>query len=89
MKKIKTGAIPNLATPQKIAGLWFFICAVMVTLVWVITLDIVNSKHEELRNEAMHETSNRAKSFAEQAEKNIAHIDQISLMLRYQWQRDR
>ena len=88
MKKIKTLAFPNLTAQQKIAGLWLIICVALVTLVWVVTFNIINGVQDDLRDEAMHEASNRARSFAEQAEKNIAHIDQISLMLRYQWQRD-
>lgn len=88
MKKIKTLAFPNLTAPQKIAALWLIICAALITLVWVVTLNIISGNREILHNEAMREASNRARNFAEQAGKNIAHIDQISLMLRYQWQRD-
>lgn len=88
MKKIKSSSFLILAEHQKIAGLWLIICVGLITLIWVSTLNIISNKLDILRNEAMHEASNRARNFAEQAEKNIAHIDQISLMLRYQWQRD-
>ena len=88
MKPINKTAFYDLRPMQKIAVFWSVVCIAIVTLVWIVTVNIISSDHQKLRNAAMLEVSNLARSFAEQAEKNIAYIDQISLMLKYQWQRD-
>ena len=38
-----------------------------------------------LQNRSMVEASNHAKSFARQTQDTLEHIDQVSLMLKYQW----
>jgi diguanylate cyclase (GGDEF)-like protein/PAS domain S-box-containing protein len=88
MNPINQSAFNSATSNKKIATFWSAVCIAIVALVWLITFNIIDNDREDLRKAAMLEASNRARSFAEQAGKNIAHVDQISLMLKYQWQRD-
>ena len=88
MTTIKKIAFYDLPLLQKIAASWIVVCFAMVAVVWVVTFNVIESDRKVLLKAAMNEVSNRANSFAEQAGKNISYIDQTSLMLKYQWQRD-
>lgn len=88
MNSINKSPALSLKPQTVIVASWTFLCIVSIVLVWTITFNIIDKDRGALRQEAMFEANNRARSFAEQAEKNLAYIDQISLMLKYQWEND-
>ena len=78
-------AAPDSAGTKKTILQWSAGCIVALCVIWFATLNKIHNDQLLLQNRAMVEASNHAKSFARQTQDTLEHIDQVSLMLKYQW----
>jgi len=77
----------NRANNKKILLLWASAYALVFTLLWGGTLFKIHLDRANLVRSASIEVAARAKSYAEQVLQTIKQIDQLSLMIKYQWER--
>ena len=78
-------AAPDSAGTKKTILQWSAGCIVALCVIWFATLNKIHNDQLLLQNRALVEASNHAKSFARQTQDTLEHIDQVSLMLKYQW----
>ncbi len=78
-------AAHDSAGKKKIILQWSAGCIVALCVIWFTTLNKIHHDQLLIQNSALVEASNHAKSFARQTQDTLEHIDQVSLMLKYQW----
>ncbi len=66
---------------------WAFGCALLVALVWSAAQLKIEQDQQQLVDKALLDTSFRAKSYEEQLLRAVAQIDQLSMSIKYQWER--
>jgi len=66
---------------------WAVGCLLAVALVWLAALLKIDHDQQQLVDEALLDTSFRAKSYEEQLLRAVAQIDQLSMSIKYQWER--
>ncbi len=75
------------ANNKKILLLWASAYALVFALLWGGTLFKIHLDRANLVRAASIEVAARAKSYAEQVLQTIKQIDQLSLVIKYQWER--
>ncbi len=87
MQAIESSVLePARFARRKIIAGWSLGCVLGIALIWAVVLIALKDERNDATQAAMRETSERAKTFLSQVHEHIANIDQVSLMLRYQWQ---
>lgn len=66
---------------------WGLGCLLLIGLVWVGMLLVLQSDRKHLIESAEAETSGRARTYAEQLLRTLSQVDQLSLSIKYQWER--
>jgi diguanylate cyclase (GGDEF)-like protein len=77
------------ATPYKFshpAFLWLAVCLVLITAVWVYAESRLASERNNIRQKAFSQLENLADSYAEQLHRTVEQIDQLTLLLKYNWE---
>ena len=71
----------------RIGLLWALGCALLVGLVWAAALLKIRHDEQRLVEEALVDTSFRARTYEEQLLRIVTQIDQLSMSIKYQWER--
>ncbi len=66
---------------------WGFACALLVGLVWLGLVLTLHADRQQLIAKAETETAGRAHAYAEQLLRTLSQIDQLSMSIKYQWER--
>ncbi len=66
---------------------WALGCALLIGVVWAALLLVLQSDRKHLIDNAEAETSGRAHAYAEQLLRTLSQVDQLSLSIKYQWER--
>lgn len=66
---------------------WGLGCVLLVALIWVAALVKIHNDQQRLINEALVDTSFRAKTYEEQLLRVVTQIDQLTMSIKYQWER--
>ena len=66
---------------------WGLGCALLIGLVWAGLLLVLQADRKHLIESAEAETSGRARAYAEQLLRTLSQVDQLSLSIKYQWER--
>jgi hypothetical protein len=72
---------------QRIALAWGFACAMLVAAVCGAVWLKIEMDRTQLIQQAEREAAARAESFAEQVLRSISQIDQLSMSIKYQWEK--
>lgn len=68
--------------------IWPLACAALVAGIWVITSARIESERADAEAAIVSQASAYSKAYAEQLERSIAQIEQLTLSLQYQWAKD-
>jgi diguanylate cyclase (GGDEF)-like protein len=71
----------------RIGWLWTLACALLVGAVWAATLFKIHHDEQRLIERALVDTSFRARTYEEQLLRTLTQIDQLSMSIKYQWER--
>ncbi len=71
----------------RIGSLWALSCALLVGGVWIAALSKIHADEEHLIERALVDTSFRARTYEDQLLRTITQIDQLSMSIKYQWER--
>ncbi len=71
----------------RIGLLWGLGCALVVALVWAAALSKVHNDEQHLIDEALVDAGFRARTYEEQLLRTVTQIDQLSMSIKYQWER--
>lgn len=66
---------------------WALGCALLVGLIWTAALLKIRQDEQHLIDEALVDTSFRAKTYEEQLLRVVTQIDQLTMSIKYQWER--
>ncbi len=66
---------------------WGVGCALLIGLVWAGLLLVLQADRKHLIANAEAETSGRSRAYAEQLLRTLSQVDQLSLSIKYQWER--
>ena len=83
---------PKLKTMREFAGhllLWAAACAVSIAVVWAITLVKIRNERTLAESAIFSLATAHSRAYAEQLQRTIATIEQLTLNVQYQWTRYR
>ena len=66
---------------------WGLGCALLIGLVWTGLIFVLQADRKHLMENAAAETAGRAHAYAEQLLRTLSQVDQLSLSIKYQWER--
>ncbi|MEO0317839.1 MAG: hypothetical protein RL404_1516, partial [Pseudomonadota bacterium] len=66
---------------------WGLGCALLISLVWISLLLVLQADRKHLVANAEAETLGRSRTYAEQLLRTLSQVDQLSLSIKYQWER--
>ncbi len=75
------------ATNRRIGWVWALACALLIALVWGAAAIKITLDRQHLLGQLQADTEFRAKSSAEQLLRTVSQIDQLSMSIKYQWER--
>ena len=73
---------------KKILLSWVVVCGVLLSLIWGLVLTKIYFDREQLVEKVCAEVRARANTYAEQVQQTVMQIDQLSLVIKYEWERD-
>lgn len=71
----------------KIGFVWASACLFLIGLVWLAAAIKIESDEQQLIQKLRFDTEQRARNHAEQLLRTISQIDQLSISIKYQWER--
>ncbi len=71
----------------RIALAWGLGCALLIALIWAGLLFTIKADRKQMIHVAEAETAGRARTYAEQLLRTLSQIDQLSMSIKYQWER--
>lgn len=74
-------------TSLKTGAVWGAGCALLVALVWASTTLKIDHDEQQLIDKLRLDTEHRARTHAEQMLRAVSQVDQLSLSIKYQWER--
>ena len=67
---------------------WPLVCGILIAATWFWGLTTIGREQEDIKRHAYASALAQARSYAEQAERNIGQIDYILRSLQFSWQRN-
>jgi diguanylate cyclase (GGDEF)-like protein/PAS domain S-box-containing protein len=65
---------------------WPAAALLLVCLLWTLTLSVLERERGKVQHETMRHASSLAHSYAQQLERTVEHMDQVTLHLKYEWE---
>ncbi len=75
------------AANRRIWWLWGAVAAILIVMVWAATAVKITLDRDQLVDKLRADTEFRAKASAEQLLRMVSQIDQLSMSIKYQWER--
>ncbi len=75
------------AANRRIGWVWTLACLLLIALVWSAAAVKITVDRQYLLDKLQSDTDFRAKSSAEQLLRTVSQIDQLSMSIKYQWER--
>ena len=66
---------------------WALGCAFLLVLIWGTALFKIEADHKQLAEKSQVEAGLRASAYAEQLLRSVSQIDQLSMAIKYEWER--
>jgi len=79
--------LPDPQINQRIAWLWMLACLLILALVWTAALQKIRADRQQRLDTARTEVAARANTYAEQVLRTVLQIDQLSMVIKYEWER--
>ncbi len=76
------------AANRRIGWVWALACVLLIALVWGAAAIKITLDRQHLLDKLQADTEFRAKSSAEQLLRTVSQIDQLSMSIKYQWERN-
>ncbi|MFM7483919.1 MAG: hypothetical protein ACKO2S_06650 [Burkholderiaceae bacterium] len=72
----------------KISLVWGGVCLLLIAIVWAAASIKIERDEQQLIEKLRADTEQRARNHAEQLLRTVSQIDQLSLSIKYQWERN-
>lgn len=66
---------------------WPVIALLLACLLWILTLTALDREHERVRRDAMKQAASLSRAYAQQLQRTVEIMDQVTLSLKYDWER--